>query len=182
MIDILLDDVLLLIFHLDRVTYLDGLEDVDQLHLNWRWDRLVHVCRRWRSVVFASPNFLDLKLVCGPRTRVELIPIWPPFPIIIRKGFGRPPHHKYDPSAAIVHPNRICQIDLVHISSSQLQLLASAMQEQSPALIHLKLGLSPLMGHPIPLRDGFLGGFASHLHLLNCVAFHFLRFRNFFCP
>ena len=30
-INILPDDVLLLIFHFDRVTYLDGLEDVDRL-------------------------------------------------------------------------------------------------------------------------------------------------------
>jgi hypothetical protein len=79
-INILPDDVLLQILHFDR------LEDVSP---SWRysWHRLVHVCRRWRSVVFASPNFLDLGLLCDTRTRVELEGICPPLPIII---WGRP--------------------------------------------------------------------------------------------
>ena len=28
------------------------------------WQTLVHVCRRWRSIVFGSPRRLDLQLVC----------------------------------------------------------------------------------------------------------------------
>ena len=28
------------------------------------WQTLVHVCRRWRRIVFASPCHLDLKLYC----------------------------------------------------------------------------------------------------------------------
>ena len=45
----------------------------------------------------------------------------------------------YDFDAAIVHPNRVCEIDLHHLTSSQLQRLVSAMQEPFPALIHLRL-------------------------------------------
>jgi hypothetical protein len=42
-VDALPDDVLLHIFHLDRVIHLDELDALDR-HSSWRWDRLVHVC------------------------------------------------------------------------------------------------------------------------------------------
>jgi hypothetical protein len=132
-IDILPDDVLLIIF------YFDGLDDVDPMYPSWH--RLVHVCRRWRSLVFASPNFLDLRLVCGPRTRVELIGIWPPFPITIKNRIQWP-IPDYDFNAAIVHRNRVREIDL-RLSRRQLQRLISAMREPFPDLMHLNL--SPLV-------------------------------------
>ena len=125
------------------------------------------MCQRWRSVVFASPNFLDLRLVCGPRTRVELTGIWPPLPIIIRNMVDLPMPEDYDFDAAIVHPNRVCEIDLLHLTSSQLQRLASAMQEQFPALIHLMLDFADYYSRPAPaLPDGFLGGSAPRLQSL----------------
>ncbi|KAI0295078.1 hypothetical protein B0F90DRAFT_1753051 [Multifurca ochricompacta] len=30
---------------------------------SWKWHRLAHVCRKWRSVVFSSPRRLELRLV-----------------------------------------------------------------------------------------------------------------------
>ena len=81
------------------------------------WHRLIHVCRRWRSLVFSSPIFLNLKLVCGPWTRVELTStIWPPLPITIRNMVDWPMPGDYDFDAAIVHPNRVREIDL-HLTS-----------------------------------------------------------------
>ena len=173
-INILPDDVLLLIFHFDRVTYF---EDVDRMiddssnqgpripvsdrdirlwRLPWGWRRLAHVCQRWRSVVFASPNFLDLKLVCGPWTRVGLTGIWPSLPIIVRNMYDLRMPKDYDFDAAIVHRNRVCDINLFHLSSSQLLRLASAMQDHFPALIHLKLDFDIYDGTPAPaLPDGF---------------------------
>ena len=74
----------------------------------------------------------------------------------------------YDFNAAIVHPNRVCEIGL-YLTSSQLQLLASAMQGQFPALIHLKLGFIDYdrsADLPPALPDGFLGGFAQRLQTL----------------
>ena len=106
--------------------------------LPWRWHQLTHVCQRWRSVVFASPKFLDLALVCGPSTPMELIGIWPPLPIIIQDEFHSPMLKDYDLDAAIVPPGRVCQIDLAP-SSLHWQRLTSVMQEQFPALIHLRL-------------------------------------------
>ena len=155
-INVLPDDVLLHIFHFDRLWCLP-----------WRWHRLVHVCRRWRSVIFASPNFLGLRLVCGPRTRVELTSIWPPLPIIIKNMADSPMPEDYNFDAAIQHQNRVREIKLQYLTSSQLQRLASALREQLPALIHLMLDFD---GHPSrrapALPDGFLGGSAPRLQHL----------------
>jgi hypothetical protein len=160
-INILPDDVLLHIFHFIRVIYLD--EELHKpLRLSWKWGLLVHVCRRWRSVVFASPNFLDLKLVCGPWTSAERTGIWPPLPIIIRNIVDL---SMFRDGAALGHPNRVCEINL-HLSWSQLQQLASQMKEQFPALVHLKLSSHVSCDSPPPLPDGFLGGFAPRLQSL----------------
>ena len=76
------DDVLLHIFLFGGLVYqhpsagihLPGTGDVDRLcSLPWEWHRLVHVCRRWRSIIFASPNFLDLQLVCFPGTQDRVL-------------------------------------------------------------------------------------------------------------
>ena len=188
-INILPDDVFLHIFLMIRqecggsILFLIGMTDHDRVQrLAWRWHRLAHVCRRWRSVVFASPNFLDLILLCGPTTPIELTGIWPPLPIIITNGFG--PHMRtsgdvmpedYDFDAAIVHPNRIREIHLFNLTRSLLQRLASAtlMQDQCPALTHLVLQLDPDSHPSSALPDGFLGGSAPLLQSLGLGAIPF---------
>jgi hypothetical protein len=171
-INILPNDVLLLIFHFNRMLdiYREGV--VDQIwRLPWRWHQLTHVCQRWRSVAFASPKVLDLALVCGPSTPMELIGIWPPLPIIIQDEFHSPMLEDYDLDAAIVPPGRVCQIDLTP-SCWHWQRLTSVMQEQFPALISLALH-SALHDSPLALPDGFLGGSAPCLQFLklDCVTF-----------
>ena len=147
-----------------------GRRDVDEWRLSW-WRPLIHVCQKWRSVVFGSPTFLDLKLVCVSYTRVELIDIWPSFPIIIRNEARVPMSENYDLDAVIVHRSRVCEIDL-YLKSSQLQRLASAMQEPFPALIGLALSSRPAQALP----DGFLGGSAPRLKFLHLhsISFHAL--------
>ena len=174
MIDILPDDVLLIIFYFDGLE--DGLEDVD---LPWR--RLVYVCRRWRTVVFASPKFLGLRLVYFPKTRLELTSIWPPLPIIIRNTVDLPMPDNFVFDLAFVHRSRVREIVLCLSSNWPLELkrLASAMEEPFPALKHLELD-SAYHRYPAPiLPDGYLGGSAPHLQSLT---FHSLRSQNFFCP
>ena len=181
-INILPDDILLLIFHFDRVTYIDGLAAVDYgRRLLWRWHRLVHVCQRWRSIVFASPKFLDLALVCGPSTPMELIDIWPPFPIIIRDRDYIPIPKDYDFQAAFAHPNRVlCQIDIRHISSLLLQQLASVLQERFPALIHFRFGAAYFFEFPPQaLPDGFLGGSSPRLQSLELNSISFTALPKF---
>jgi hypothetical protein len=186
-IDDLPEDILLRIFDFDRLIYLDGLAARDRLwrpSLYWGWHRLVHVCKSWRSVVFGSPKFLDLRLICGPRTPVKFTHIWPELPIILRGNYdGRLPE-SYDLDAAIVHPNRVCEINL-RLSRSQLRQLISAMQDQFPALIHLTLSFfdndtvvdkfnfndtfaffNNDSGPAPTLTSGFLGGSGNRLQSL----------------
>ena len=63
-IDILPDDVLLDIFD-----FYVNLPQEYSLEL-WKeevlWQSLVHVCRRWRNLVFGSPRRLKLRLHCSP--------------------------------------------------------------------------------------------------------------------
>ena len=110
-IDALPHDVLLHIFHFDRSIHLDGLNDFNRHH-PWRWDRLVHVCHLWRSIIFASPNYLDLKLVCRPWSRAEFTGIWPPFPIVIMVGRYESHSADYAFDAVTTHRNRMREIHL----------------------------------------------------------------------
>ena len=98
-INILPDDVLLHIFLFDRATFFNGLDVFDRLRRSWRWHRLVQVCRTQPEVAICRicvANFLDLKLVCDPQTRVELIGIWLPLPIVIRNMADWPMPEDYD--------------------------------------------------------------------------------------
>ena len=167
-VNILPDDILLLIFHFYRV--IEKLAGVDRAQrLSWGWDRLAHVCQRWRSIVFASPRFLDLALICGPRTPLELVDIWPALPIIMRNTHDNPFPKDYNFDAAIVHRSRICQIDL-NPSRWNWQRLTSIMQEQFPALIHLSLNSNNYCDFAdVALPDGFLGGSAPCLRSLKFI-------------
>jgi hypothetical protein len=64
-----------------------------------------------------------------------------------------------------VHRNRICEIEL-GLKGHQLQQLVSVMQEQFPALIHLKLACCLSCHSATALSDGFLGGSAPRLQTL----------------
>src|SRR6266700_3384297 len=73
-IDVLPDDVLLAIFDFYVVGYQD-LDFIEALLSNFdtktkirSWQSLVHVCRRWRGLVFGSPRRLNLQLCCTTKT------------------------------------------------------------------------------------------------------------------
>jgi hypothetical protein len=68
----------------------------------------------------------------------------------------------YDLDAAIMHPGRVCEIELLGLSGRSWQRLTSVMQEQFPALINLALNSTI----PLVLPDGFLGGSAPCLQFL----------------
>ncbi|KAI0249322.1 hypothetical protein BJV78DRAFT_708281 [Lactifluus subvellereus] len=103
----------------------------------WPWNKLVHVCQRWRYLVFASPLRLDLCLRCTSTTPVrETLDVWPPLPIDIY--LSRP----YDVDNIIVtlrHCDRVRRIWIINATSSQLERLATMMQEPFPALTLLQL-------------------------------------------
>jgi hypothetical protein len=53
------------------------------------WSALVHVCQKWRNIVFGSPRRLDLRLFYTTDTKVsEMLDIWPLLPIAIRVEGG----------------------------------------------------------------------------------------------
>ena len=171
-IDILPDDVLVLIF------YFDGPEVFRQGRGYYpSWHRLVHVCQRWRSLVFASPKYLDLRLVFDPWAHMELAGIWPPLPIIIRNI--RKPFPEID--AAIVHRSRVREIDLYLpvFRRSPMERLISAMREPFPALIRLRLKFPSYVYMPTVLPDGFLGGSAPHLRSLELHSIVFTALPKF---
>jgi hypothetical protein len=80
------------------------------------WQILVHVCQRWRRVIFASPRGLDLTILCTDGTPVKKnLGCWPPFPIVADFTWGGtdfPPAYKDDVTAALEHPDRVRSLKL----------------------------------------------------------------------
>ena len=85
--DLLPDDVLLDIF--DFHASIDMGSRYYDKKKTQAWQSLVHVCRRWRSLVFGSPRRLDLKLYCSPKTRAKGgLDVWPALPLTIEGNQG----------------------------------------------------------------------------------------------
>ena len=88
-IETLSDDVLLEIFDFcldkdeDMGPQYDPDNEEDERCLYDAWYALVHVCQRWRYVVFESPRRLNLRLHCTRRRVREMLGVWPALPIII---------------------------------------------------------------------------------------------------
>jgi hypothetical protein len=152
-IDVLPDDVLLDIF-----IWINGVNG---------WRPLVHVCRRWRSLVFQSPCRLSLRLNCSPKTPARnTLDVWPALPLVVG---GRMALSGTDNIiAALGQSNRVCQVDLWDFASWQLEKVLAAMQVPFPELTNLDLELSS-NGQATPvIPDSFLGGSAPrlrHFHL-----------------
>jgi hypothetical protein len=124
------------------------------------WQTLVHVCRKWRHVVFGSPRRLNLRLYCGASTPVrQTLDVWPPLPIVIHV-LGTKTWDEGNIIAALEHNDRICQ--LIHVGTEKV---LAAMQQPFPALTHLHIAFGPESA-PVILAS-FLGGSAPGLqHLI----------------
>ncbi|KAI0283791.1 hypothetical protein BC826DRAFT_1190147 [Russula brevipes] len=171
-VDKLPDDVLLDIF----AVYLnDG--DVHRIQSVDKWHTLVHVCRRWRVLVFASPRRLNLRLLCrGPRRVRAMLDIWPALPIEINDAWMGEWREVLDNIiAALEHPDRVRSIALRPSSSSAWNALVAAMQVPLPELTYLWLwspGVSPVF------PDSFLGGSARRLRTLKLANISFPAVSN----
>jgi hypothetical protein len=109
---------------------------------NWNWHVLVHMCQRWRQIIFASPTRLDLQILCTSRTPVRKnLSIWTAFPIVIDycspEGSKRP-IGQGNVVAALKHPKRVCYINL-GVTGPLLGKLAIAMQKPFPVLTRLEI-------------------------------------------
>jgi F-box-like len=127
------------------------------------WPKLVHVCQRWRYLIFASPLRLDLRLLCTERTPVRrTLDVWPPLPIEIR-CFSLDPQAEDNIIAALEHPNRLRTISLRGIAIP-LERLVAVTQEPFPAMETLDLRVK---GTVPALPNTFLGGSAPRLRSLH---------------
>jgi hypothetical protein len=159
LVDKLHDDVLLAIFD----SYVDGAQVAKKAVEAWQ--TLVHVCRRWRSVIFESPRRLNLQLVCTSETPArDTLEVWPPLPLLIH-GSDYPTSNVDNIIAALERSNRVCQITLEYVTSSQLGEIWTAMRKPFPELTHLQLRANDEPAPVVP--DSFIDGSAPRLRYLN---------------
>jgi len=129
------------------------------------WYTLVHVCQKWRNLVFWSPRRLNLRLYCTDRTPVrETIDAWPLLPIHV-KCLGHDTRSKDNILAVLEHNDRIQKLDLSNFPSSHMNKFLEAMRQPFPALAHLAFHYR---GETVPVVPAsFLGGCAPQLQTLD---------------
>ena len=155
-IGVLPENVLLDIFdlHLDQVDHVDA------------WHTLVHVCRQWREVVFASPRRLNLQLLCTTKRPVITalgLDIWPALPIVIDSVATGMQQDMNNIIAALKQHDRVSQINIQNIPNALYSIFA-AMKKPFLSLTELKIssgfGVVPIV------PDSFLGGSTPQLRTL----------------
>ena len=161
-IDMLPDIALLRIF--DFLMYEEQIEV---------WHSLVHVCRKWRDIVFGSPRRLNLRLHCQAKTPVrEVLDVWPLLPIVVWSNG----HRKWGEDnivAVLEHNDRIRELGLFDFPISQLETVLVAMQRPFSTMTRLHLR-STLETAPVD-PNLFLGGSAPCLQTLNLERIPFPR-------
>ncbi|KAH9022287.1 hypothetical protein EDB84DRAFT_498747 [Lactarius hengduanensis] len=158
MIEKLSDEVLLNIFRY----YLDASPRF--------WLVLVHICRKWRRIVFASSQALHLRLFCTHGTPfLKTLDYWPSLPIVVEYGGSLeldPPAPEDDDNimAALERSDRVSSISLT-LTSSLLERLF-AIESPFSELEHLvlqsqdrrRLTLPSVFGRSTRLRSLHLTG------------------------
>jgi hypothetical protein len=167
-IDVLPDDVLLEIFdfYMDMTFYglkIMGIE---------AWKSLVHVCRRWRVLVFESPRRLNLRLFCTHKTPIRhKLDLWPALPLVIYGDMTSELQDLDNIIAALEQSNRVCQVSLWYLAAWQLEKVLATMQVPFPELTDLQLHSYDETVPVIP--DSFLDGSAQRLRFFALVGIPF---------
>ena len=143
------------------------------------WQPLVHVCRRWRTIVFGSPRRLKLRIACTSRTPVrDALDIWPALPLVIVDSVCRI-EGLDDIIAALKHRDRVDEIYLGSVSSLHLARISATLQEPFPEMKFLCLHSYEQDVERMPvLPDSFLGGSAPHLRDLQLDRIRFSGLPN----
>jgi hypothetical protein len=156
-IDVLPDDVLLGVFdfYIKEYPILFAKRHVEA------WQSLVHVCRRWRSLVFRSPRRLKLQLYCTPKTPVrDTLDVWPALPLLVWGSMALSSGTD-NIIIALGKNNRVREVFLRELADWQLEKVFAAMQLPFSELTELRFfsngGTSPV------IPDSFLGGSAPRL-------------------
>ena len=128
------------------------------------WRTLVHVCQRWRYLVFASPGHLNLRLECTIKTRArEMLDVWPPLPIAINDD-SKSMEGVDNIIAALELRDRVCQITLCDIPGWKMDTLVPSMLGPFPALQRIHFAASYHGDSAmVVVPDSFLGGSAPQL-------------------
>ena len=146
------------------------------------WETLVHVCRRWRSIVFAAPRRLDLELLCTSGTPAEdMLDIWPPLPIVVRVRDSDGINDNV--LAALEERHRVCEVDVQVKYYDDINQLARAMRVTFPALTDLNIQsihANSFSSTEFFREYTFLGGSAPNLRSLRlgCIEFPELALQN----
>jgi len=171
-IDVLPDEVLLQIFDFYVCEDMNDVE-VTQKEFYEVWQSLVHVCRRWRSIVFGSPRHLDLRLCCTAKTPArDTLDVWPALPLSIECNGD---YCADNIIAVLERSDRVEDINLSDVGSGpDWEKVLAAMQVPFPELMCLKLcSIAETM--PV-LPKSFLGQSAPSLDTLslNGISFPWL--------
>jgi hypothetical protein len=158
-IDILPDDVLLAIFDFCVDEYSNSKAGTEA------WQPLVHVCQRWRCVVFGSPCRLNLRLICTENTPArDTLDVWPPLPLIIQNNAILTTKGVDNILAAFERRDRVYRIELREVNGSPLKKVLAVMQEPFSELTHLLLTSRDETDEWLSVVPGsFLGGSAVRL-------------------
>ena len=110
----------------------------------WQWIVLVHVCRGWRQVVFASPLRLDLRIICTSTTPVrKYLGIWPAVPIRVEYYSDGTDFNKASNEDNIVYAleqnDRVYDVTLLFVTGSDLEKISTVMQAPFPVLTDLHI-------------------------------------------
>jgi hypothetical protein len=157
------DDLLLEIFDACRVDNISP----NTYPQNW-WYKLAHVCKRWRSVLFAFPIRLGITLVCNSRIPVaDLLAGSPPLPIIVYWGNPETLDSKesvQNVHLALQHRDRVCRIKL-YMPEESLRDVFASMEGTFPMLETLQLYCSSMKNSQGKLPSGFVAPNLRHLQL-----------------
>ena len=181
-IDVLDDDSLLHVFYLYRPS-LSGEDQDDDVRLmggneietrgRW-WYTLVHVCQRWRNIIFRSASYLGIFLVCTYGTPIaDMLAHSPPLPLIVHydtEGRDITTDDEDGIIFALKQRDRVLRVRLARMDTSLIEKFIAVMDEEVPILENLIIILPikddstilvlPETVHAPHLRLLWLGGFA----------------------
>ena len=169
--------MLINIFRLYRPDLLDEDETNDIRILRggeWRrerwWYKLVHVCRRWRSLILHSAPYLGLSLLCTHRTPVaDMLAHSPPLPLVIDHvgdGWNITPEDEEGIKLALRHHDRVRRIRLA-MFVQYLPMLINYIDKEFPILEHLYIDPLSYNDKGVVLPETFRAPNLRHLVLVN---------------
>ncbi|KAH9994345.1 hypothetical protein BJV74DRAFT_884171 [Russula compacta] len=139
---------------------------LDDENPEWVWHKLVqlvHVCRRWRNVVFASPRRLNLQLFCTHKLPVrETLDNWPALPIIV-----------FANARVVV---TISSLPHSNMTIAYAESPSKTFQVPFPALTYLELWSADEIALVLP--ESFLGGCVPGLRSLELGGIQFPAVRK----